>query len=103
MALEESDLIDVDSLFEDNPNGMCFYGDWQRELNLYCAEGRADKSTNILEWWRSHKTTYPNLARMARDYLCLPATSVPSERLFSRGSLTIRKHRNQLSDNSIRF
>lgn len=75
--------------------------EWKWEIDYYCSLKRAGKKTNILEWWKKHETILPNLARMARDFLCTSATSVPSERLFSRSSLVIRKHRNRLSDNSI--
>jgi hypothetical protein len=35
-------------------------------------------------WWVARKNAYPNLWRMALDLLGIPATSTPSERLFSR-------------------
>ena len=103
MDVDGTDEIDTESLFEDNHNGTCGYNYWQRKLNRYCAEGRADENTNVLEWCKRHQITYVNLVRMARDYLSVSATSVTAERLFSRSSLTIKKHRNRLSDESIRF
>ena len=57
---------------------------------------RAHENADILLWWKNHQSIYPNLSRMARDFLSIKATSVPAERLFSRSSLLIRKHRNRL-------
>jgi hypothetical protein len=37
----------------------------------------------VLEWWKSHQSMYPNLSRMARQFLALPAASTGVERLFS--------------------
>ena len=36
-----------------------------------------------LEWWAENRKLFPNLARMARQYLGCPATSATVERLFS--------------------
>jgi len=46
-------------------------------------------------------TLYPNLSRMACDFLAIPATSVPSERLFSDAGQLITNRRNCLNANSI--
>ena len=38
---------------------------------------------DLLEWWKTHAHMFPNLSRMARQYLALPASSAGVERLFS--------------------
>jgi hypothetical protein len=40
----------------------------------------------ILSYWKDKKETYPALASMAKDYLTVQASSVPSERAFSSGT-----------------
>jgi hypothetical protein len=42
----------------------------------------------------------PDVTRMARDYMSVPASSIPSEQLFSRAGDIITKKRNRLLDSS---
>ncbi|KAJ8014499.1 hypothetical protein DPEC_G00040860 [Dallia pectoralis] len=55
----------------------------EAELNTYMLTPPIDKEEDPLAWWKVHKLSFPRLARLARKYLCIPATSSPSERLFS--------------------
>lgn len=36
------------------------------------------------QWWSRNESRYPDLAGAARNLLCIPSTSVASERVFSR-------------------
>jgi len=36
-----------------------------------------------LEWWKANHAGFPHLSVLARRVLAIPATSAPSERLFS--------------------
>ena len=65
------------------------------ELNRYL-NSPVDNTVDPLIWWQTHEKNYPVLSQMAKDYLTIQATSVPSERTFSISGLTISKTRNRL-------
>ncbi|KAJ3513591.1 hypothetical protein NLJ89_g2860 [Agrocybe chaxingu] len=58
--------------------------------------------TDPFAWWYERRTMYPHLHRMALDYLCIPATSVDVERVFSQGRLLLSHVRSRLSVQSTR-
>jgi len=49
------------------------------------------------DWWCHYHHLYPNVARIAKHYLCAPPTSVASERLFSSASRVFTHRRNRLA------
>ncbi len=51
---------------------------------------------NPLDWWCLKAQQFPLLSKLAIRYLCIPATSAPSERVFSTAGLTIAKERSRL-------
>ena len=54
------------------------------ELDRYLKESVCNrKETDVISWWATNSNRYPKLARIARNYLATPPTSVPSERVFS--------------------
>lgn len=55
----------------------------------------------VLLWWKARADRYPNLSALARRILAIPATSAPSERLFSQAMLLISKKRVCLTDDNV--
>ena len=55
----------------------------QSELLRYKTEPSISVDQPPLHWWSTHQHLYPNVGKLARKYLCVVATSVPSEQLFS--------------------
>lgn len=57
--------------------------DPRREVKEYLAGPLNVLCIDILKWWQEHQVQFPILARITRDYLAIPGSSVPSERGFS--------------------
>ena len=71
------------------------------QLAQFFVEKAAPHSTNPIDWWRQNEFRFPQLAEVARSVLCVPATSTPSERLFSTAGLTVTKLRNCLKPDNV--
>ena len=70
-------------------------------MREHMGDGVQGKLTDPLNWWKNHVFDLPALSKIARMFLCIPATSAPSERVFSVAGLTITKLRASLdSDNA---
>ena len=51
------------------------------------------KITDPFLWWRMRRTKFPILAKLARRYLCVLATSVPSEHIIPKNGWILGKRR----------
>ena len=65
----------------------------KHESDAYLKEQNLDAEGNPLEWWRSHESIYPLMARISKNTCVfqLPAQA-SSERVFSKGGLIVTPH-----------
>ncbi|XP_039593879.1 zinc finger BED domain-containing protein 4-like [Polypterus senegalus] len=68
----------------------------ERETELYRREASIPLSYCPLTWWRENSSKYPLLSPLVKEYLSIPATSVPSERVFSTAGDIVTAQRSQL-------
>ena len=55
----------------------------ESELANYKVEETMPLNSNPLLWWKAKELKYSILSKLAKGYLCVPATSVASERVVS--------------------
>jgi hAT family C-terminal dimerisation region len=72
------------------------------EFKEYLSAPVVTPETDILQWWKANAGVYPCLATMARDYLAIPATGAPAERVFSGGTDLVQPKRGSLKRDTVR-
>ncbi|KAL2941044.1 putative AC transposase [Bienertia sinuspersici] len=60
-----------------------------------------EENFHIIEWWKNHSSKFPVLARIAKDILAIPASTIASESAFSAGRRVLDEKRSRLSSESI--
>ncbi|KAL0345468.1 UNVERIFIED_CONTAM: Zinc finger BED domain-containing protein DAYSLEEPER [Sesamum radiatum] len=73
------------------------------KLESYLEETRFSRAEtfNILDWWKTNSPRLPVLAKIARDILAVPATTVASEAAFSVGGCIIDESRTCLLPDAV--
>lgn len=75
----------------DNPGGI------NVELRQYLNQPIIPRQNDPLKYWQTVKHAYPVLFKIAKKYLSVVATSVPSERLFSKAGIIKSESKNRLT------
>jgi hypothetical protein len=97
MPLSEAFLYESDE--ESNAEEM---NEYEKELDLYLkANFSSTESTDLLKFWLNFSNVYPNIAKMAKKVLAIPATQFESERNFSASGRTLESRRNRLSPENV--
>ncbi|XP_056292793.1 zinc finger BED domain-containing protein 4-like [Pseudoliparis swirei] len=75
--------------------------DIKEEVAFYLAASGITVDGDPLTWWKSNEFKYPHIAKMARCYLAVPGSSVPSERVFSTAGDIVTAKRSTLSPDNV--
>ena len=73
--------------------------DIETEIAMYLTHIVTDPDPLI--WWRNNAPKFPELSKLARKYLAIPATEVSSERAFSTAGNIITKKRAALDPDTV--
>ena len=74
----------------------------ESELQKYELEDALSlDSKEPLLWWKEHELNYKFLSILAKQFLCITSTSVPSERLFSSAGNLLSERRSRLSPENV--
>lgn len=71
------------------------------ECRRYYEEQNVPRDSDPLVYWSTNKTSLPMLSTLAKKFICIPATSVPSERLFSAAGELVSQKRNRLKPKNV--
>ena len=63
------------------------------EFDRFPREPVINSAEHSLEWWKRNQENFPSIAKFTRKYLCIPASSVPAERIFFTAGLVINQQR----------
>ena len=67
-------------------------------LNLSLPESR---EIYIIRYWYENRNKFPLLYELSLKYLCIPATSTPSERVFSKAGEIVSIKRSKLKPKNV--
>lgn len=73
----------------------------ENELSSYSLTARLESDTDPLKWWKELGINYPALSKVAKKYLLVPATSSPSERVFSCSGNIVTCYRASLKPETV--
>ena len=69
----------------------------ERILDNYFELHLEDRKVDPILWWQQKSLAMPHLFKLSKKVLMIPATSVPSERIFSKAGLLCNDRRNRLT------
>ena len=83
LGADDSERCSVDSVTE--------------TVRAYLSDHMPSRESSPLQWWKMNSSQYNLLVPLVKTYLSVPATSTPSERIFSCGRLIANHLRSSLN------
>jgi len=75
--------------------------DIYREVSNYLTVDEINIVEDPLQWWKENAWNFKVLSIIAKDLLAVPATSAPSERIFSKAGAIVTTKRSSLASKTI--
>jgi hypothetical protein len=95
MSFLLGDLVDLTGDETDTEKSLA------EEYEMFLREPAVKGNADPLEWWKRNAGCYKKLAPVAKFFLCIPGTSVPSERVFSDTGNIVTKKRASLDSDTV--
>ena len=73
----------------------------KQEIERFLQLPKVDEEEDPLEWWKINSVIFPSLSVLAKKYLCVCATSSPSECLFSTSGNVVGDNRASLKPDKV--
>lgn len=103
---EEQQTPAVWQVFDDRATGEASRrnptADAVMEVRSYLEEPLIKRGEDPLSWWQAKASVFPHLVKVMEGRLCIVATSVPSERVFSKTGQILTERRNRISPAKLR-
>ncbi|KAH9628536.1 hypothetical protein HF086_001143 [Spodoptera exigua] len=97
-ALDKDDIWEVvDKKLMESSARLTPYASTAMMVKQYIELPYLDRKCDPLQFWNDKKCLFPQFSEIALKYLCIPASSVPSERLFSKAGILCNDRRNRLA------
>ena len=85
-------------LIDDGADNVQVVGSAIEQLKMFAKESAIRPKEDTLDWWRLNQAKYPDLAKLARKYLCIQGSSTAAERVMSTMGIILNKKRLSMTD-----
>uniref|UniRef100_A0ACD5UTW0 Uncharacterized protein n=1 Tax=Avena sativa TaxID=4498 RepID=A0ACD5UTW0_AVESA len=103
-ASSSTTAFSITSQYQEYMKAKNAYQPLKSDLKRYLddeIENIPDDKFDILSWWKMNELKYPLVAKIARDILTIPVTSVSSESAFSTGGRVVDDYRSSLLPSTV--
>ena len=73
----------------------------KQEVNKYLSKTSLKCDANCPHWWKQNIDLFPLLSKIAKQYICTPATSVPGECILSKAGFVISQQTTRLKPENV--